>query len=110
MGHSRRKKKVRTSKKEEEGEERRRKNNIIVRDFRMVGRALEENVQSVLKERIGANCRFKGTTKISGGLQISLESSQVKKAIMQRKRDLKVTKIIIEDDVIPREQEIQVWI
>ena len=91
-------------------ERRARKKNITVRGVRVVGKGIVQEVTEIIKTRMNIDPKIVRMQKVAGGPVFTIESMDKKKGIMMRKRELKGTKIWIDDDYTPREREIQDWI
>lgn len=94
----------------EELERKLRKNNILVHGFRTVGPNIIDEVWNVIYELTGVDLNIRDWRAIRGGLLLTLNSLENKKWIMSRKSMLRGTKIMIQDDLTYREEEIQRWI
>ena len=86
-------------------ERRARKKNITVRGVRVVGKGIVQEVPEIIKTRMNIDPKIVRMQKV-----FTIESMDKKKGIMMRKRELKGTKIWIDDYYTPREREIQDWI
>lgn len=94
----------------EELERKLRKNNILVHGFRTVGPNIIDEVWNVIYELTGVDLNIRDWRAIRGGLLLTLNSLENKKWIMSRKSMLRGTKIMIQNDLTYREEEIQRWI
>jgi len=96
---------------DKEREERR--NNVIVRGVRIPKeiekdkKEMREWAMSLIKEKIGVDCKVIGCRESGTVLVIKLENEEMKKNIMRNKYKLKGDRIFIENDVSWEERRVQ---
>lgn len=98
--------------KAEREEKRRKKNNIVVKNLAIeVGKEKEE-IQAYIENELKTKVEIKGAYRINRGSNIEMFVAEVgsweqKQQVMKKKHNLKGKKTIIENDLTPKERQIQ---
>lgn len=87
-----------------------RRKNIIIKGLKGKSHKIKDEARKIIQKNIGVDPTYREIKIVSEGLLIKLNSMRDKLKIIGRRRNLLKKGIKIEDDLTPREREVQQWI